>query len=89
MEFRQQSDEDRKVFLGNLADLSQMELLNWLDSNKWSIANRSPFVVPKGDLVNLVRASGTVVGLRLELNKTSEVGRAAAGRGQFPGLSLG
>ena len=69
MEYRQQSDEDRKVFLGNLAYLSQMELLHWLDSNHWSIANRSPYMVPKGDLVNIVRASGTVVGLSFELLK--------------------
>ena len=81
MEFRQQSDEDRKVFLGNLADLSQMELLNWLDSNKWSIANRSPFVVPKGDLVNLVRASGTVGGLSFRaLKRPARGGHRVRGR---------
>ena len=79
MEFRQQSDEDRKVFLGNLADLSQMELLDWLDSNNWSIANRSPYMVPKGDLVNIVRASGTVVGLSFELSKASDGGAAGTG----------
>ena len=85
----QYADAERKVFLGNLSNLSRNEILYWLDGRGWVIlpGDRELFyMVPKGDLANVVRASGTVVGLRLELNKTSEEGRAAAGGGQFPGL---
>ena len=80
MGYRQQSDEDREAFRGNIAYLSQMELLHWLDYNHWSIANRAPYMVPKGDLVNIVRASGTVVGLSFELSKASEGGHRVRGR---------
>ena len=81
MEYWQQSDVARKVFLGNLAYQTKCDLLHWLDENHWTITNRSNFyMVPKGGLVHIVRASGTVAGLRFELNKTSEGRQGVRGR---------
>ena len=81
MEYRQQSYDDRKVFLGNLAYQTKRDLLHWLDANGWTITNRSKFhLVPKGGLVHIVRASGRVAVLRFELNKTSEGRQGVRGR---------
>ena len=47
-----QSDEDHKVFLGNLASPTQQALLHWLEVNRWQLVDKNPYMAPKGDLVN-------------------------------------
>ena len=54
-----QSDEDHKVFLGNLDyTVTLHALLHWLEVNHWELVDRNPYMVPKGDLVNLIVYQG-------------------------------
>ena len=66
LEMRQQSkrhfdiDDNCKIFLGNLGLVSDRYLLSFLHGHGWSFPI-PPKLVPKGDLVMALRASGTVL----------------------------
>ena len=53
-------DDNCKIFLGNLGLVSDHFLRGWLHGHGWSFPI-PPKLVPKGDLVMALRASGTVL----------------------------
>ena len=53
-------DDSCKIFLGNLGLVSDHYLCDWLHDHGWCFPI-PPKLVPKGDLVMALRASGTVL----------------------------
>ena len=53
-------DDNCKIFLGNLGLVSDPYLRGWLHDHGWCFPI-PPKLVPKGDLVMALRASGTVL----------------------------